>query len=46
MLPSSKALITKLRRQMGDYMFVRFQRNLGISFEDCYFNMFGKMPTI
>jgi hypothetical protein len=46
MLPSTKALISKLRKSMGDYAFVRYQKNLGISFEDCYFNMFGKLPKV
>jgi hypothetical protein len=45
MLNSTQKLIAKLRRQMGDYNFVRYQRNLGISFEDAYFHMFGKLPT-
>jgi len=44
MLPSSKKLVAKLRRQYGDRNFVRFCRNIGIPFEDCYEMMFGKEP--
>ena len=36
----------KARRQIGDYAFVRYCRNIGISFEDCYVLMFGKEPRI
>lgn len=45
MLPSTIELVTKLRRQMGDYAFVRHCKNLGIDFEDVYEFMFGKLPT-
>ena len=44
MLPSTQKLVTKLRRQMGDYAFVRFARNLGLDFHDTYFLMFKKEP--
>lgn len=36
----------RLRRQMGDILFVRYCRNIGMSFEEAYFEMFGRMPTI
>ena len=41
-LPSSLALVEKLRRQYGDRNFVRFARNVGIDFNDCYQMMFGR----
>ena len=44
MLPSTQKLVTKLRRQMGDHAFVRFARNLGLSFEETYFLIFGVEP--
>ena len=44
MLLSTLKLVTKLRRQMGDRNFVRYCRNLGISFEDTYYYMFHKEP--
>ncbi len=44
MLPSTLKLVTRLRRQMGDYTFARFCRNLGIPFEDTYQFIFNKEP--
>lgn len=32
-------------RQFGFYAAVRFARNLGISFHDCYFMAFGRLPA-
>lgn len=46
LLPSTKKLVAKLRKQMGDRMFVRYCRNLGIPFEDCYEYMFGHPPKM
>ena len=44
MLSCTQKLVAKLRKQMGDFMFPRYCRNLGIDFEDTYFMMFGRMP--
>jgi len=43
-LPSTIALSRKLRRQMGDYCYDRFCRNLGIDFATTYELMFGRPP--
>jgi len=45
LLPSTKILVLKLRKSMGDYAFVRYCRNIGISFEDCHLYMFGTLPV-
>jgi hypothetical protein len=34
----------KLQRQMGSYTFVRFCRNIGMTFEETYFELFGRLP--
>jgi len=44
MLPSTKALIAKQRKQMGTYCHNRYLRNLGLSFEEAYFLIFGREP--
>jgi len=44
MLPSTLKLSKKLRRQMGDYAYIRFCRNIGLDFHDTYFLMFGVEP--
>ena len=36
--------INFLKRQMGDFAFVRFVKNLGIPLEKCYAMMFQKLP--
>jgi hypothetical protein len=36
--------VARMRRQMGDYLFIRYCRNIGMTFEETYFEMFGKMP--
>lgn len=43
-LPSSLALSRKLRRQMGDYAYVRYCRNIGIDFDTVFSLMFNKLP--
>jgi hypothetical protein len=37
-------LAHQIKRQMGDYAFVRFARNLGLSFEETYFLLFEVEP--
>lgn len=34
----------KCLRQMGRYCFARYCRNLGMTFEETYFEIFGRMP--
>lgn len=41
----TSSTVSKLRKQYGDYAFVRYCRNIGMSFEETYFEMFGKMPA-
>ena len=43
-LPSTSALIAKQRKQMGDYAHNRYLKNIGISFEEAYFLIFGREP--
>jgi hypothetical protein len=45
-LPSSIKLSQTLRRQMGDFNYVRYCRNLGVDFETVYTLMFGRIPRI
>lgn len=45
MLPSTLALSSKLRNQMGDAAFIRWLKNLGFDFEDAYQIMFQKLPN-
>jgi len=45
LLDSTQILVSSLRKKYGDHNFVRYCRNLGIPFEDCYEMMFDKLPT-
>lgn len=36
----------KMLKQMGAYSFIRYCRNIGMSFEETYFEMFGKLPEM
>lgn len=38
----AKKIRTSLRDQIGDWAFVRYLRNSGISFPTAYYLMFGK----
>lgn len=45
-LPSTSKLVANQRKQMGDYNYVRFIRNVGLSFEEAYFLIFQKEPKL
>jgi hypothetical protein len=46
MLNASLQLANHLRKQMGDWMFARYCKNLGIPPEDCYYYIFKREPRI
>lgn len=45
-LKSSNELVSKLVKQMGKYMFIKWCKNLGIDAEDCIAMLTGKTPTV